>query len=155
MLVTLCFIACTGVGAYYYCSRQGLMVPEVSLRSDSAESNFIKGIIVGGGSLAIAHAIAAQRFTTMAMKSKTFTIYPAHMKIPRRAKKDTLLQQGLLDPVTYSPLPLKQKVLIAPNVYRLTFSSRSLGQYLNVIIHLTNHLPSIRYPQQTSFLPSV
>ncbi|KAF5708016.1 NADH cytb-reductase [Fusarium globosum] len=142
VLVTLGFIACTGAGAYYFCRRQGLMVPDwlvASLRSDSAGSSFLKGIVVGGGSLAIANAVAAKQFTTMAMKSKTFTSYPAHIKIPKRAEEDTLLQRGLLDPVTYSPLPLKQKVLIAPNVYRLTFSLPTTSTILGLPIgqHVT------------------
>jgi cytochrome-b5 reductase len=141
-LVNLGFIVCAGAGAYYFGRRQGLTVPNwllSSLRSDSAGSSFIKGIIVGGGSLATANAVAAQRFTTMAMKSKPFTSYPAHMKVPKRAQEDTLLQRGLLDPVTYSPLPLKQKTLIAPNVYRLTFSLPTTSTILGLPIgqHVT------------------
>ncbi|KAF4949072.1 hypothetical protein FGADI_9146 [Fusarium gaditjirri] len=141
-LASLGFIVCAGAGAYYFGRRQGLTVPDwllASLRSDSAGSSFIKGIIVGGGSFVTANAIAAQRFTTMVMKSKPFTSYPAHMKIPKRAQEDTLLQRGLLDPVTYSPLPLKQKTLIAPNVYRLTFSLPTTSTILGLPIgqHVT------------------
>ncbi|EGU77406.1 hypothetical protein FOXB_12086 [Fusarium oxysporum f. sp. conglutinans Fo5176] len=141
-LVNLGFIVCAGAGAYYFTRRQGFTVPDwllASLRSDSTGSSFIKGIIVGGGSLATANAVAAQRFTSMAMKSKPFTSYPAHMKVPKRAQEDTLLQRGLLDPVTYSPLPLKQKTLIAPNVYRLTFSLPTTSTILGLPIgqHVT------------------
>ncbi|KAL5586818.1 hypothetical protein FOBRF1_016688 [Fusarium oxysporum] len=123
-------------------STFGFTVPDwllASLRSNSTGSSFIKGIIVGGGSLATANAVAAQRFTSMAMKSKPFTSYPAHMKVPKRAQEDTLLQRGLLDPVTYSPLPLKQKTLIAPNVYRLTFSLPTRSTILGLPIgqHVT------------------
>ncbi|RBQ75518.1 hypothetical protein FVER14953_13790 [Fusarium verticillioides] len=141
-LINLGFIVCAGAGAYYFGQRQGFTVPNwllASLRSDSAGSSFIKGIIVGGGSLATANAVAAQRFTSMAMKSKPFTSYPAHMKVPKRAQEDTLLQRGLLDPVTYSPLPLKQKTLIAPNVYRLTFGLPTTSTILGLPIgqHVT------------------
>ncbi|KAF5560703.1 NADH cytb-reductase [Fusarium napiforme] len=141
-LLNLGFIVCAGAGAYYFGRRQGFTVPDwllASLRSDSAGSSFIKGIIVGGGSLATANAVAAQRFTSMAMKSKPFTSYPAHMKVPKRAREDTLLRRGILDPVTYSPLPLKQKTLIAPNVYRLTFSLPTTSTILGLPIgqHVT------------------
>ncbi|KAF5599527.1 NADH cytb-reductase [Fusarium pseudoanthophilum] len=141
-LLNLGFIACAGAGAYYLGQRQGFTVPNwllASLRSDSAGSGFVKGIIVGGGSLATANAVAAQRFTSLAMKSKPFTSYPAHMKVPKRAQEDTLLQRGLLDPVTYSPLPLKQKTLIAPNVYRLAFSLPTTSTILGLPIgqHVT------------------
>ncbi|KNB19788.1 hypothetical protein FOXG_16988 [Fusarium oxysporum f. sp. lycopersici 4287] len=109
-LVSLGFIVFAGAGAYYFTRRQGFTVPDwllASLRSDSTGSSFIKGIIVGGGSLATANAVAAQRFTSMAMKSKPFTSYPAHMKVPKRAQEDTLLQRGLLDPSvarSYTPV---------------------------------------------------
>ncbi|KAF5692412.1 cytochrome-b5 reductase [Fusarium denticulatum] len=141
-LLNLGFIVCAGAGVYYFGRNQGFTVPNwllASLGSDSAGSSFIKGIIVGGGSLATANAVAAQRFTSMAMKSKPFTSYPAHMKVPMRAQEDTLLQRGLLDPVTYSPLPLKQRTLIAPNVYRLTFSLPTTSTILGLPIgqHVT------------------
>ncbi|KAF4333250.1 NADH cytb-reductase [Fusarium beomiforme] len=141
-LVNLGFILCAGAGAYYLGRRQGLAIPDwlhSSLRSDSPASSFIKGIIVGGGSLATLNVVVAQRFTLMAMKSKPFTSYPAHMKVPKRTEEDTLLQRGLLDPVRYSPLPLKEKSLIAPNVYHFTFSLPTMSTILGLPIgqHVT------------------
>lgn len=44
-----------------------------------------------------------------------------HKKIPRVAKADPLLSRGWLDPQTFHPLPLVEKTLVAPNVYRLVF----------------------------------
>lgn len=141
-LVSLGFTVGAGAGAYYFVHRQGLTVPKwmlSSLRNDSTGSSFIKGIIIGGGSFAVANAFIAQRFTSLAMKSKPFTSYPAHMKVPKHAKEDTLLQRGLLDPVTYSPLPLKKKTLVAPNVYRLTFTLPTTSTILGLPIgqHVT------------------
>ncbi|KAF5630048.1 NADH cytb-reductase [Fusarium sp. NRRL 52700] len=141
-LVNVGMIFCAGAGAYYIARYEGFAVPEwllSSLRSDTYGSSFIKGILVGGGSLAAFDAVVAQRFTSMAMKSKPFTSYPAHAKIPKRAEQDTLLQRGLLDPVTYSSLPLKRKALVAPNVYRLTFSLPTASTILGLPIgqHVT------------------
>ncbi|RGP73151.1 nadh cytb-reductase [Fusarium longipes] len=141
-LANLTIVLVAGAGALYFGRRQGLTVPNwmlSSFKNDSAGSSFIKGVIVGSGSLAITNAVLAQRFTTLAMKSKPFTSYPAHMKMPKRAQQDTLLQRGLLDPVTYSPLPLVKKAQITPNVFRLTFSLPTTSTILGLPIgqHVT------------------
>ncbi|CEI62105.1 hypothetical protein FVEN_g3138 [Fusarium venenatum] len=141
-LANCTFVLVAGIGAYYFGRRHQLSVPNwmlASLRNDSTGSSFIKGIIVGGGSLAITNAILAQRFTSLAMKSKPFTSYPAHMKVPKRTQQDTLLQRGLLDPVSYSPLPLVNKTQITPNVLRLTFSLPTKSTVLGLPIgqHVT------------------
>lgn len=141
-LANLTFVLVAGAGAYYLGHRQGVTVPNwmlAAFRNDSAGSSFIKGVIVGGGSLAITNAVLAQRFTTLAMKSKPFTSYPAHMKVPKRTQQETLLQRGLLDPVTYSPLPLVKKTQITPNVFRLTFSLPTTSTVLGLPIgqHVT------------------
>ncbi|RBR24518.1 uncharacterized protein FIESC28_02714 [Fusarium coffeatum] len=141
-LANLTFVLAAGAGAYYFGRQQNFTVPNwilASFRNDSAGSSFIKGIIVGGGSLAITNAVLAQRFTTLAMESKPFTSYPAHMKVPKRTQQDTLLQRGLLDPVTYSPLPLIKKTQITPNVFRLTFNLPTTSTILGLPIgqHVT------------------
>jgi cytochrome-b5 reductase len=141
-LANLTFVLAAGAGAYYLGRRQGLSVPNWVLapfRTDSAGSSFIKGMVVGSASLAITNAVLAQRFTTLAMKSKPFTSYPAHMKVPKRTQQDTLLQRGLLDPVTYSHLPLMKKTQITPNVFRLTFSLPTTSTILGLPIgqHVT------------------
>ncbi|KAH6951893.1 hypothetical protein DER45DRAFT_587560 [Fusarium avenaceum] len=141
-LANLGFVAVAGAGVYYLGHHQGITIPSwmvSSMRNDSAGSGFIKGLIVGSGSFAIANAVMAQKFTALAMKSKSFTSYPAHMKIPKNIQENTLLQRGLLDPVTYSPLPLKEKKLIAPNVYRLTFTLPTTSTILGLPIgqHVT------------------
>ncbi|KAJ4257980.1 hypothetical protein NW762_008117 [Fusarium torreyae] len=141
-LTNLGFLLFTAGGGYYLSHHQKVSVPKwmlSSLRSDSTGSSFIKGMAVGGGSLAIMNTVLAQRFTQSVMKSKSFHTYPAHMKVPKRIQEDTLLQRGLLDPVTYSPLPLSTKTLIAPNVYRLTFALPTTSTILGLPIgqHVT------------------
>ncbi|KAF4973427.1 hypothetical protein FSARC_252 [Fusarium sarcochroum] len=141
-LTNIGFLLFTAGGAYYLNRHQKFVVPKwmlSSLRNDSAGSSFVKGIVVGGGFFAAMNTVLAQRFTTSVMKSKSFHSYPAHMKVPKRIQEDTLLQRGLLDPVTYSPLPLKSKALIAPNVYRLTFTLPTTSTILGLPIgqHVT------------------
>lgn len=95
------------------------------LRSGSSQQQglgFLNGALIGGGVCAAVAASLANRFSALTRNSKSFTSYPAHMKVPKRVEEDTLLERGLLDPVSYKPLPLKTKTLIAPNVYRFTFS---------------------------------
>ncbi|KAH6867382.1 hypothetical protein B0T10DRAFT_572372 [Thelonectria olida] len=124
-------------GVYYVGRRQGLAVPNwvfSFLHSGSGGSSFLNGVLVGGGVFAAVDAIVAQRFAKLVWKKKSFTSYPAHMKVPKRVQEDTLLQRGLLDPVTYSPLPLKEKNLVAPNVYRLTFGLPTTSTVLGLPI---------------------
>ncbi|KAF4972719.1 hypothetical protein FZEAL_9547 [Fusarium zealandicum] len=117
-------------GVYYVGHRQGVTVPKWALsllqsQSQSSEQGgfvFIKGVVVGGGVFTAVNTILAKRFAKLVWAAKSFTSYPAHMKVPKPARQDTLLQRGLLDPITYSSLPLKEKALITPNVYRFTFS---------------------------------
>ncbi|KAF4434173.1 putative NADH cytb-reductase [Fusarium austroafricanum] len=140
--VNVSVILGAGAGAYYFAHHHGITVPKwflSYLHNDSAGSSFIKGIIVGGGFFATANAFIAQRFTTLAMKSRSFTSYPAHMKVHKHTEEDTLLQRGLLDPVKYSPLPLEKKTLVAPNVYRLTFTLPTKSTILGLPIgqHVT------------------
>ncbi|OIW32476.1 putative cytochrome b5 reductase [Coniochaeta ligniaria NRRL 30616] len=129
------------VAAVYHVSRrQGVSLPfslpvslPVSLpqwtvshiRSGSSQQSglgFFKGALIGGGVSAVVAVVLAKRFAAQIWSSKSFTSYPAHVKMPKRIEEDTLLERGLLDPVSYKTLPLKAKTLIAPNVYRFTFS---------------------------------
>lgn len=126
------------LAALYHVGRQqGLSTPKLVeltkritslVRSSSTATpqpgglGFLRGLLIGGGVCTIVATMLARSFSAQIGKSKGFTSYPPHMKIPKRVQEDTLLQRGLLDPVTYKPLPLKTKTLIAPNVYRFTFA---------------------------------
>jgi cytochrome-b5 reductase len=120
---------------YHLGRRQGLSMPKwmisprwmtlglgkVSASQNSGVSLF-QGVVIGGGLCAVVVTMLAKKFSAQIGKSRSFTSYPPHMKVPKRVREETLLRRGFLDPVTYSPLPLKTKTLIAPNVYRFTFS---------------------------------
>lgn len=117
-------VTVTGV---YYARQYGPAMPRWLLSALNNETpgkhgyGFTKGLLAGAGIFTVVDALLAQHFARLALKSKSFTSYPAHMRVPEPVQEDTLLQRGLLDPVTYSHLPLKAKVLLSPNVYRFTF----------------------------------
>ncbi|OAA48844.1 Riboflavin synthase-like beta-barrel [Beauveria brongniartii RCEF 3172] len=119
-------LAVTGV--YYGARHYGPPTPRWVLSILNNETpgqhgfGFTKGLLAGAGIFAIIDALLAQRFARMAVESKSFSSYPAHMRVPEPVQEDTLLQRGLLDPATYSHLPLQAKVLLSPNVYRFTFT---------------------------------
>ncbi|KPM37995.1 hypothetical protein AK830_g8556 [Neonectria ditissima] len=139
-LVNLGLFSLAVAAVYYVGRRQGVTMPKwviSALHHETSERHnfgFFKGILVGGGVFAAVDAILAQRFAQLIWHHKSFTSYPAHMKIPKRVQEDTLLQRGLLDPVTYSPLPLREKTLVAPNVYRFTFSLPTTSTVLGLPI---------------------
>ncbi|KAM3446024.1 hypothetical protein MY3296_010061 [Beauveria thailandica] len=119
-------LAVTGV--YYGARHYGPPTPKWVLSILNNETpgqhgfGFTKGLLAGAGIFAVIDALLAQRFARMAVQSKSFSSYPAHMRVPEPVQEDTLLQRGLLDPATYSHLPLRDKVLLSPNVYRFTFA---------------------------------
>lgn len=132
-------------GLYYVGRRQGLTIPNWILSlvhheaSDKQGFGFLKGVLLGAGVFAVVDAVLAQRFAQLVWTQKSFTSYPAHMKVPKKVQEDTLLQRGLLDPVAYSRLPLKAKTLVAPNVYRLAFTLPATDTVLGLPIgqHVT------------------
>ncbi|CEJ89969.1 Putative Catalytic activity: nitrate reductases catalyse the reaction [[Torrubiella] hemipterigena] len=128
-LINLSLFA-AAVGATYYAARHhGPAIPKWMLHLVNNETpgkhghGFTKGLLVGGSVFAVVDYVLAQHFFKLLWgNSRSFTTYPAHMKIPKIVQEDTLLQRGLLDPVTYSHLPLQAKTMITPNVYRFTFT---------------------------------
>jgi cytochrome-b5 reductase len=132
-------------GAYYASRSRVIPAPHwmrTLFHRDQAGSGgvgFTKGLIVGGGIFAAIDIILAQQFSNLIRSEKSFTSYPPHMKVPKRTRRDTLLQRGFLDPVQYAPLPVTEKTLIAPNVYRLAFALPTSGLILGLPIgqHVT------------------
>lgn len=81
---------------------------------------FVEGFLMASAVALLAGGVALQKFSQLISIESHLREAP-HKKIIRIAKPDPLLQRGFLDPQTYHPLPLIEKVLIAPNVYRLVF----------------------------------
>lgn len=81
---------------------------------------FVEGFLVASAFALLAGGVALKKFSQLVSIEGHLREAP-HKKIPRIAKPDPLLQRGFLDPQTFHPLPLVEKVLVAPNVYRLVF----------------------------------
>ncbi|KAK2612288.1 hypothetical protein QQS21_001714 [Conoideocrella luteorostrata] len=129
------------IAAVYYAGKHyGPPLPKslVSwLHTDPANQRgfgFVKGLLIGGGIFAAIDAIVAQQFAKLVWSKKSFTSYPAHMKISKPVQEDTLLQRGLLDPAKYSRLPLQTKTMVAPNVYKFTFTLPTTSTVLGLPI---------------------
>ncbi len=127
-LANLGFFSLAVTGVYFGARHYGPSTPRWVLSILNNETpgqhgfGFTKGLLAGAGIFTIVDALLAQHFARLALQSKSFTSYPAHMRVPEPVQEDTLLQRGLLDPVTYSHLPLQDKILLSPNVYRFTFT---------------------------------
>lgn len=145
--VTSLSVLSTGLAAVYYTSqRQGISLTKTfahlrlptwltshlrtllpkspSTTTQSSSLSLLQGVLLGAGISAIAATLLVKKFSSMIWSSKSFTSYPPHKKVPKRAASgsNNLLERGFLDPVKYTPLPLKTKTLVAPNVYRFVFS---------------------------------
>ncbi|GJC80791.1 cytochrome B5 [Colletotrichum tofieldiae] len=82
---------------------------------------FVEGFAVASAFFAVAGSIAAKEASKLLHYEITPMHYRPHKKMPKVAKPNPLNQRGWLDPVTYHPLPLVEKTLLAPNVYRFVF----------------------------------
>lgn len=89
--------------------------------SATSTGGFTQGFIAASALAFIASAFAARELNKMLSVEHVRGFAP-HKKFHRVAKPDPLLARGFLDPITYHPLPLVEKHLIAPNVYRLVFA---------------------------------
>ncbi|KAF6817363.1 cytochrome b5 [Colletotrichum plurivorum] len=108
--------------------RLNLSLPDwLSLTSSAAGRpkraglGFVEGFAVASAVFAVAGTIAANKLSKLLHYDLTPMKFRPHQKMPRVARPDPLLQRGWLDPVTYRALPLAEKHLIAPDVYRLVF----------------------------------
>ncbi|KZL67434.1 oxidoreductase nad-binding domain-containing protein [Colletotrichum incanum] len=82
---------------------------------------FVEGFAVASAFFAVAGSIAAKEASKLLHYEITPMHYRPHKKMPKVAKPNPLNQRGWLDPVSYHPLPLVEKTLLAPNVYRFVF----------------------------------
>ncbi|KAH7374906.1 nitrate reductase [Plectosphaerella cucumerina] len=114
-----------GAAAVYQASRLKFQIP-TSLprpRFEAPKLGFIEGVAVATAVFAVASTIIGKKLAKMIhFEEGGFMRYPPHRKMPKIAKPDPLLRRGWLDPSTYHALPLTEKTLIAPSVYRLVFT---------------------------------
>ncbi|KUI53175.1 NADH-cytochrome b5 reductase 1 [Cytospora mali] len=82
---------------------------------------FVEGFAIASALAVLAGGVALKKFSALLNAEAGALHYAPHKKIPRVARADPLLQRGFLDPLAFHPLPLIEKEVIAPNVFRLVF----------------------------------
>ncbi|UPL01820.1 hypothetical protein LCI18_012754 [Fusarium solani-melongenae] len=102
---------------------------------------FFEGFILASALFTVAGTYAVKRLSKfLHFEEGGFMSYPPHKKMSKVSKPNPLIQRGWLDPSTYHALPLTEKELIAPNVYRLVFALPTpttvlglpIGQHLSI-----------------------
>ncbi|TQS32206.1 hypothetical protein Golomagni_07487, partial [Golovinomyces magnicellulatus] len=101
-LVNLGLFSAAITGAYFAARQYGpTSVPRWLVHIMNNEQpgkhgyGFTKGLLVGGGIFAVVDYILAQHFAQFITPKKSFTSYPAHMKVPEPVQEDTLTILGL------------------------------------------------------------
>ncbi|KAM5353376.1 hypothetical protein ACJ41O_000026 [Fusarium nematophilum] len=84
---------------------------------------FLEGFLLASALFTVTGTMALKRLSkVLHFEEGGFMSYAPHKKIPKVLKPNPLIERGWLDSSTYRSLPLTEKILIAPNVYRLVFS---------------------------------
>lgn len=96
-----------------------LKLHQMSSSKNAAGVGFTGGFVLASALALVAGGLAARKFNELITMEHVREA--PHKRIVRVAKPDPLLTRGFLDPQTFHPLPLTEKELIAPNVYRLRF----------------------------------
>lgn len=96
-----------------------LKIHQVGSSKNAAGVGFTGGFVLASALALVAGGLAARKFNELITMEHVREA--PHKRIVRVAKPDPLLTRGFLDPQTFHPLPLTEKELIAPNVYRLRF----------------------------------
>ncbi|ROW10760.1 hypothetical protein VPNG_05047 [Cytospora leucostoma] len=82
---------------------------------------FVEGFAIATALAVLAGGVAMRKFSKLLDAEAGVSHFAPHKKIPRVARTDPLLQRGFLDPLNYHALPLIEKEVVAPNVFRLVF----------------------------------
>ncbi|KAJ4157043.1 hypothetical protein NW754_008685 [Fusarium falciforme] len=102
---------------------------------------FFEGFILASALFTVAGTYAVKSLSKfLHFEEGGFMSYPPHKKMPKVSKPNPLIQRGWLDPSASHALPLTEKELIAPNVYRLVFALPTpttvlglpIGQHLSI-----------------------
>ncbi|KAM0278770.1 hypothetical protein ACHAQH_004961 [Verticillium albo-atrum] len=123
--------------AYQASSRFSIpstLLPKLRLRRPT-ELGFVEGFAVATAVFAVASTIVGKKLAALLhFEEGGFMRYAPHKKMTRIAKPDPLLQRGWLDATNYAALPLVEKELLAPSVYRLAFALPTAATVLGLPI---------------------
>lgn len=125
-------VAALGAAGFYYASGTGAFtaLPNLIFLNPALSKNtvsrtrglgFFEGFLLASAVFGIAGGVVSQKIMKLLHAHPSFMNYPPHIKIPKAAKPNILLQGGWLHSSTYQTLPLVKKELVAPNTYRLVF----------------------------------
>ncbi|KAK7993080.1 hypothetical protein PG991_016259 [Apiospora marii] len=93
---------------------------------------FFEGILAASAVFAVAGTMASNEFAKMTDFHANIFANPIHMRMPKSPRPDPLLMRGWLHPTQYQSLPLVEKVLVAPNVYRFDIVGLPIGQHVSI-----------------------
>ncbi|KAJ5923333.1 hypothetical protein N7454_008578 [Penicillium verhagenii] len=82
------------------------------------KGGFVNGFLAAALLSAVAATVIGSGLSKFTHIDSGFTRYPPRIKRSTLAKENPHLTPGFLHPKEYKPLPLVEKVLLAPNVYR-------------------------------------
>ncbi|KAJ5928823.1 hypothetical protein N7466_007779 [Penicillium verhagenii] len=82
------------------------------------QGGFVNGFAAAALLSAVAATVIGSGLSKFTHIDSGFTRYPPRIKRSTLAKENPHLMPGFLHPKEYKPLPLVEKVLLAPNVYR-------------------------------------
>ncbi|KAM0324861.1 hypothetical protein ACHAQA_007827 [Verticillium albo-atrum] len=112
-----------GAAIVYQASRLSIPTALPRMRLRRPELGFVEGFAVATAVFAVASTILGKKLAKfLHFEEGGFMRYPPHKKMTKIAKPNPLLQRGWLDATSYAALPLTEKELLAPNVYRLAFA---------------------------------
>ncbi|KAF4471538.1 cytochrome-b5 reductase [Fusarium albosuccineum] len=104
-------------------------------KSDRSGLGFFEGFLLASALFTVASTVAIKKLSNfLHFEEGGFMSYAPHKKMPKVAKPNPLIQRGWLDASAYHALPLTEKELIAPNVYRFVFSLPTLTTVLGLPI---------------------
>ncbi|CAJ0550799.1 Ff.00g107290.m01.CDS01 [Fusarium sp. VM40] len=93
------------------------------IKTSGSGPGFLEGFLIASAIFTVAGTVTAKKLSKhLHFEEGGFMSYAPHKKMPKVTKVNPLVQRGWLDPAAYHALPLTEKEMIAPNVYRLVFS---------------------------------
>jgi cytochrome-b5 reductase len=125
-----------------------------------APGGFVNGFITAAFICAVSGGVIGSRLSKATHIESGFTKYPARIQSTAIARPNPHLIPGFLHPKEYKSLPLVQKDLLAPNVYRFVFQLPNktdviglpIGQHVAIKATIDGQLVSRSYtPTSNNF----
>lgn len=117
------------------------------------KGGFVNGFAAATLISVVAGSVIGSRLSKLTQLESGFTKYPPHIKSIKIVKLNPHLTPGFLHPKEYKALPLAQKELLAPNVFRFVFQLPNpkgviglpIGQHVAIKATINDQLVSRSY----------